>query len=67
MKVKLCNLTIKQRREVQNAVKFLRFGKQNAIQGQPPIRCYGTISLALGLPYNQVQHLCRYKSKLSVR
>ena len=65
--MKLCTLNTQQRSDLASFVKLLRFGKSHLLKKKVPVRAYGDIASALGLSVNQVQHLCRFVSKCSVR
>jgi hypothetical protein len=48
-------------------VKLLRFGKSHLLKKKVPVRAYADIAAALSLSVIQVQHLCRYVSKVTTR
>jgi hypothetical protein len=65
--MKLCMLNTQQRSDLTSFVKLLRFGKSHLLKKKVPVRAYADIAAALGLTVNQVQHLCRHVSKVTIR
>ena len=61
-KVSYKKLTPQQREELKEVVLMLRYGKTYDDRKKLPMLRCSAISKALKLPYNQVAHICKYKS-----
>jgi hypothetical protein len=47
--------------DVKRAVLLLRFHTQDPIKPYPVYETYASIAKSLGITYNQVQHICRFR------
>ena len=60
-KISYRTLTKQQQAELKEAVLMLRFGHTKDQRKPKAVHSYIDIAKALSLPYNIVQHLCRFK------
>ena len=60
-KISYRKLTKQQQAELKEAVLILRFGPTKDQRKPKAVHSYIDIARALGLPYNLVQHICRFK------
>ena len=62
--MKMRKLSHVQKDALQRVVVTLRYGRSDHDASSRPRRSYAGIARALGISYNQVQHLCRYRYKV---